>query len=103
MENNKRKYLLDLLPIILTTVIAISACFSTYFSYQAIKIASEQKRIQSRQEILGYIKTFLEMAAEYSKKTVDDETIKVDGKANNLKESTKNKTPNKSLQADQNR
>ena len=86
MQNNKRKYLLDLLPIILTTMIALSACFSTYFSYQTIKIAREQKRIQSRQEIFGYIKTFLEMAKEHSNEKVDNETIKADDKASNLKE-----------------
>ncbi len=37
------------------------------------------------------------MATEHSKEKVDNETIKVNGKASNLKESTKNKTPNKSL------
>jgi hypothetical protein len=80
MEKNKRKNILDLLPMILTTVIAVSACFSTYFSYQSIKIASAQKRIQFREEIFGYIKAFLEMANRQSKELKDDKAIKIESK-----------------------
>jgi hypothetical protein len=44
----------DLLPLLLTVVIAVAACFSSYYSYQAVRIASEARNIQSRQEIVGY-------------------------------------------------
>lgn len=63
-----RRKVIELLPLILTAIIAVAACLSTYYSYKSIKIASELKGIQSRQEIFGYIKDFLEMATEYSGK-----------------------------------
>lgn len=102
MEKDKRKRLIDVLPLLLTTVIAISACFSAYFSYQTIKITREQKRIQSRQEIFGYVKAILDMANEYSKKTKDDKTVQIEGESDNLLKNAKDKIPNESLQTDPN-
>ena len=77
MEKDKRKYLFDILPLMLTTVIAVAACFTAYVSFQAIKIANEQKRIQSRQEIFDYIKIFLKIAMEHSKRTKHDKKLKL--------------------------
>lgn len=61
-----RRHFASLIPLILTAIIALAACFSSYFSYQSVKIATELKHIQSREEIFGYIKEFIEMAAKFS-------------------------------------
>ncbi len=62
-----RRAFASLIPLILTAIIALGACLSSYFSYRSIEIASEMKQIQSREEIFGYIKEFIEMAGKFSK------------------------------------
>jgi len=68
-RGKKFKPFFDLLPLILTAAIAVATCLAAYFSYQSVKIASELKGIQSRQEVFGYIKEFLELVAKHSKET----------------------------------
>jgi cell division protein FtsL len=64
MNNDKRKiFTLELLPLALTTIIALSACFSTYYTYQTAKIASGQENRERRKEIIEWV-TLLKGIAE---------------------------------------
>lgn len=55
--NHRRKLLtLEILPLLLTAVIAIAAAFSTYFSYKVAVIASIQENREQRQELTEWIK-----------------------------------------------
>ena len=68
MQSEVRKVLtLEMLPLFLTAVIAVSACISTYFTYQTAKIASEQVAREQRRELIEWVTLFKELSESVKK------------------------------------
>lgn len=56
MSYEKRKLLIaEILPLVLTAIIAVTACISTYFTYKTAKIASGQESREKRNEIIEWV------------------------------------------------
>ena len=64
MRFSRETLLRDLLPLLLTAIIAVSACVSSYYAYKSAQIATEMTRIQSRQEIFEYVSAILTSLSE---------------------------------------
>ena len=68
MQSEARKVLtVEMLPLLLTAVIAVAACISTYFTYQTAKIASEQVAREQRRELIEWVTLFKELSETVKK------------------------------------
>jgi len=68
MSTAKRKLItLEVLPLLLTAIIAISACASTYFAYQTAIIASGQESREERKELIQWMSLLKDLAESVSK------------------------------------
>ena len=52
---DRRKIMFNILPLLLTAIIAVATCFASYFSYRSVQLASEQNDREARKELIQWV------------------------------------------------
>jgi|TARA_R110001583_G_scaffold131437_1_gene283169 cell division protein FtsL len=59
--HNRKILTLEILPLILTAIIAVTACLSTYFTYKTAQIVQGQESREKRKELAQWISVMNEV------------------------------------------
>lgn len=73
---------LEIIPLILTAIIAVTACLSTYFTYKTAQIVQVQESREKRKELAQWISVMNEVLNTVNaleEKVEDQSTEKNDG------------------------
>ena len=80
--SNRKILTLEILPLILTAIIAVTACLSTYFTYKTAQIVQGQESREKRKELAQWISVMNEVLNTVNaleEKVGDQSTEKNDG------------------------
>ncbi|USI29245.1 hypothetical protein ACD631_02565 [Alteromonas macleodii] len=88
MENRRKILTIEILPLALTSIIAVATCLSTYFSYRTAVIANGQESREQRKEILEWVKMISD---------VMDRVEKMEEKSDSASSSSEDSSSNKPL------
>lgn len=67
MENRRKILTLEVMPLVLTAIIAVATCVSSYYAYKTAMIVSGQESREKRKEIIEWIKLLSEFTEKVEK------------------------------------
>ena len=99
LDDKRRVVFFQIIPLLLTSVIAIATCLSTYFSYQTAIISAEQNNREARKEFIQWVTLLRDSIESVTSLKEDIEKEKTDGQIS-AEESNKSVQPTADAAAD---